>query len=446
MSNDHNMRRGMNPEDPEGFQDDADQLYEDYEDANDPDPDEENWETYDSEFAEEGEPGESGKKKLSTFNMMLIGGAVAVGLVIFGLNFMGGKTQKAPKQAVQQTAAKKEQKNDQYDPNAPTVPALSPTLEDKASASDSLPKGGLLNDAKQLDGLANSIASGQDKVQHATESAAQPPMPAPMTSSASADKTTGKTETPLTPLPSETASSRQITPEANAVPPGGDGLAVPANAPNSAFLKADGKDPADAASLSDMPPQKNDSAPQPSQAVPPVQAEQSASAAQTPRPPGKADSTDNQNLAELNAKLDKLLNRVGALETKLANIPSQMNVQSLIHSIDEIDGRMARLENANASLPAEKSSGEPVKAAPVSMPADAEPSPSPRPVSRAVRKASQWVLKSAQPGQAYIAAPGREDMTVVQVGDNLPGIGRVTSIAMQNGRWVVSGTTGSVSQ
>lgn len=59
---------------------------------------------------------------------------------------------------------------------------------------------------------------------------------------------------------------------------------------------------------------------------------------------------------------------------------------------------------------------------------------------------SGWVLKGAQPGRAMVAKAGERDLHPVVVGDTLLGIGRVTAIMYQDGKWQVIGTEGKVSQ
>lgn len=59
----------------------------------------------------------------------------------------------------------------------------------------------------------------------------------------------------------------------------------------------------------------------------------------------------------------------------------------------------------------------------------------------------KWILKSAKPDMAWIAPQGSQEMKTVTVGDNIQGLGRVTSIAKDDaGRWVVTGTSGFVRQ
>ncbi|MCC7160035.1 MAG: hypothetical protein IT281_10950, partial [Ignavibacteria bacterium] len=57
-----------------------------------------------------------------------------------------------------------------------------------------------------------------------------------------------------------------------------------------------------------------------------------------------------------------------------------------------------------------------------------------------------WKLKSAQPGSAVLYDSRTGDVKTVEVGDRVSGIGKVKSISQVNGKWVVKGTSGKVSQ
>ena len=62
-----------------------------------------------------------------------------------------------------------------------------------------------------------------------------------------------------------------------------------------------------------------------------------------------------------------------------------------------------------------------------------------------VRKV-EWVLKAAQPGQATISTKNSSDIRQIEVGSTVSGLGKITSIGLENGKWVVQGTSGRVSQ
>jgi len=60
--------------------------------------------------------------------------------------------------------------------------------------------------------------------------------------------------------------------------------------------------------------------------------------------------------------------------------------------------------------------------------------------------AISWILKSAQPGQALVSKRGESDIVSIRIGDSLAGIGKITDISLQNGQWVVQGTSGKITQ
>ncbi len=59
---------------------------------------------------------------------------------------------------------------------------------------------------------------------------------------------------------------------------------------------------------------------------------------------------------------------------------------------------------------------------------------------------TSWQLRSAQPGMAVIFDPATGNMQSIEVGDRVQGIGRIQSITIVNGKWVVRGSTGKISQ
>lgn len=69
-----------------------------------------------------------------------------------------------------------------------------------------------------------------------------------------------------------------------------------------------------------------------------------------------------------------------------------------------------------------------------------------------VRKASapstsiQWELRAAQPGKAWVAQKGRDQLQPIVVGDVLSGIGRIKSISFDNQQWIVIGEKGQIRQ
>ncbi len=61
-------------------------------------------------------------------------------------------------------------------------------------------------------------------------------------------------------------------------------------------------------------------------------------------------------------------------------------------------------------------------------------------------KAAAWELKGASPGKAVLSSKTTGDTRNVAVGDTIQGLGKITAIARENGRWTVRGTQGTVTR
>jgi intracellular multiplication protein IcmG len=57
-----------------------------------------------------------------------------------------------------------------------------------------------------------------------------------------------------------------------------------------------------------------------------------------------------------------------------------------------------------------------------------------------------WKLRSARPGNAVIYDSRGREMKTVEVGDSVAGIGKIRSISVVNGKWVVQGSQGKIVQ
>jgi hypothetical protein len=62
------------------------------------------------------------------------------------------------------------------------------------------------------------------------------------------------------------------------------------------------------------------------------------------------------------------------------------------------------------------------------------------------RSPGQWILRSAQPGLAYIVRRQGGALKSITTGDRVAGLGRITAIYQQDGRWIVQGTQGTLRQ
>jgi polyhydroxyalkanoate synthesis regulator phasin len=102
------------------------------------------------------------------------------------------------------------------------------------------------------------------------------------------------------------------------------------------------------------------------------------------------------------------------------------------------------VEEPKAAKVEEKKQAEPKKAAEPSKEVS-KPKEAAKPAAPA--RKIDWVLRSAKPGTALVSERGSNEMRTVAVGDTLSGIGKVTAITTDSqGRWVVSGTRGSIKQ
>jgi hypothetical protein len=137
------------------------------------------------------------------------------------------------------------------------------------------------------------------------------------------------------------------------------------------------------------------------------------------------------------AGLDAIESRLSALEDRLDSIEqkqvSKSDIDALRASVKELQSAPAakqeRPKAEKAAQPAAKKKKSVKKAA---------PAPS-----------KKWVLKSAKPGMAWLVEMNGVggEMRTVTVGDLVPGLGRITAVsAGDDGRWVVVGTQGKVSQ
>jgi hypothetical protein len=60
--------------------------------------------------------------------------------------------------------------------------------------------------------------------------------------------------------------------------------------------------------------------------------------------------------------------------------------------------------------------------------------------------AGSWQLRGTSQGKAWFSKAGSQELVVVTVGDTVPGIGKISSIEFEGGRWVVRGSQGTAAQ
>jgi hypothetical protein len=212
------------------------------------------------------------------------------------------------------------------------------------------------------------------------------------------------------------------------------------------------------------------SVPAPPSVPPPLPAGQLA-------PPISNAAVENieQQLGALKTQLDDIKRNQERIDAQLANLqnappPPSLPDQTAQTGIRALEEKFAQLEQRVASSPppssplpsAPKSSASGSDSLPSAGQVDA-PAPKPKKKKTARKKASPlpkdgnqwqtpgsyrqampWILRSAQPGMAWISQGMNSELQRVVPGDKVSGLGTVVSVRMVAGRWLVEGTQGSV--
>ena len=142
--------------------------------------------------------------------------------------------------------------------------------------------------------------------------------------------------------------------------------------------------------------------------------------------------------AKLSADLASARGEIETLNTKIADL------QNEVSALKASATKQAQPVKA-AAAPQKKAETAEKQGSTASKSPAAKPTPKP-PILIQKDEPLQWVLRSAGPGEATISPQDSGDMRRVEVGDNVAGLGRVQSIAIENGRWVVRGPKGFISQ
>jgi len=146
-------------------------------------------------------------------------------------------------------------------------------------------------------------------------------------------------------------------------------------------------------------------------------------------------STTSPDMSAVATQLEAISSRLSSMESDISSLkeksagPSSADLPGIQNSLKKIEKRLDKVEARSATA---RASSAP------------ESSSSARPAATAAPP--RWILKSAMPGQALISQAGQQDMRTIAVGETLPGLGRVTGIYVENGRWVVQGDQGRLTQ
>ncbi len=142
------------------------------------------------------------------------------------------------------------------------------------------------------------------------------------------------------------------------------------------------------------------------------------------------------NATAENAALSKQLNtaesRITDLQSQIEELKNQLESAS---SVSDVATQPTKAPTKTTAKTTTSSSTTSSTASATPQPKKVAPKPKP----------VVWSMRSASPGNATLANQDG-DLRRVEVGDTVPGLGRIESIAVQGGKWVVQGSKGSVSQ
>jgi len=155
---------------------------------------------------------------------------------------------------------------------------------------------------------------------------------------------------------------------------------------------------------------------------------------------GSATPVDDARLSTIQTTLERLETRLDDLSSKRATTAVSAPRAATYDDAGPVIVRKAPVKKASRTNSTGNSKWDEPYAAGARPAAMTEGSKTTSPATGA----GGWELRGAQNGRAIIAKAG--DMREVGVGDNVPGLGEVMGIATMNGRWVVQGSKGRVSQ
>lgn len=140
---------------------------------------------------------------------------------------------------------------------------------------------------------------------------------------------------------------------------------------------------------------------------------------------------DSSALNSISQKMDVFIKRMDRLEDKIDTIDVETSQRTAMLE-DTVDGLAEKIDRINVA---------PQVKATISKPVTRQSS-----VKKPSSQKNTWALKAAQPGKAWISQKGSSAIKPIKVGDQVDGIGRIESIRLINGRWLVSGSTGKINQ
>lgn len=412
---------------------------------------EENWATPE----ENAQAYKSGGLKSLSFNTIVIGIAVIVGLGVLGYQVMtsggGGSGLSRFQSALNFTGST-------------DGPVLGRTEEAPADAADMAsvtdtenPDGGFLSNPDMLGAIEQE--SGQD---------GGLPMPAPISNTIDdqgVETAQSGADDILTPLPSISAETpSQLAFEEAQPMPRGPSDPVPAspvsnnNEPAEDLATGEQEAPSSALDVIRKAQQQQE---QKQAAVNETQTEPVSAVSATQSKPvnepikeepvvaetsevASASKTAPAEVEALKGTLKEMTAQVSAMEQEMDELREQARSEK-----EALQKEIAALKQAAIEKPASSTQeSKPKTEKKTTAPSAAAPpatSAAPRPTQSA-SPAVTWELRAAQPGRAWVSRKGQREMQTIEVGSTLSGIGRVTRIDYADGRWTVYGTQGRIDQ
>lgn len=478
-------------DDVEDFSDadyDADSFEDENEfsDVNADDVDYDDEDFGDDEWQQDGEPAQGkkgkknksvteGKKKGLSFNAIVIIGAVVVGFLVLVMNVSGEKTKRAERNPQEKTMFQ-------------SIMSMSGVMD-----------GVLSGENEETAPTAADLAAREQRTKEEgflnNPDAATPPQPTPISPVETAEPLTPMPDTaaPTPRGPDEAPPTDTIPPivdqeQAGIIPVPGDDAAstdvaapLPEEAPveeapeslsaedvlKQAMANREKRKAAETAAVEEsaeaeipapsIPKPEVPKTPEPIKEKEEAPAQMEATAPVTTTAPA-VNAASEKTVTALEGRIDTLLSRIDQLETELGSIKKDKDTsyEQIEESVSALREDMQEIKNR----PVPKSS--PVAATASSSTEDDEepvaekPKPavkkavtkqaSSKPTQTASSSSTRWELRAAQPGRAWVSRPGERDMRGIEVGQSLPGIGTITAINYQNGRWTVYGTQGQINQ
>jgi hypothetical protein len=150
-------------------------------------------------------------------------------------------------------------------------------------------------------------------------------------------------------------------------------------------------------------------------------------------------------LESVNNRISEILIRLDGLTQKIDTIDERQGMARETSNNIEVDAlkdTITALEKRVSVLSTKRSVSE--KTVQKTQPKST--SSSKKTTRTVVTPKKSWTLRGASPGQAYVAEKGTRNIQNITIGDRLDGMGRIKSVALENGKWVVRGTSGTIRQ